>query len=443
MTKAAENNVDLFDVAVKNLHDLLTAQGVSAEPPELIGVGGYSELYASLLEVRTAIMAFASGNLNYKVTAKGYMPGAIKALQASLNHLTWQTKMVSSGDFTQRVDFMGDFSESFNMMVKQLEKSRNELEGMNRQLLENNIKLQQQADAIRESEERLRHIAENVSDVIWTLDRSMEHFTYISPSIAGLRGLSVAEALQEPIEQAMTPESLATLRKALSNEIVNAQNHHVADSQPEVIEIEQVCQDGRVINVEVVISAITDSDGKIKEFVGVSRDITVRKKTEGLLKFQSTHDSLTGLYNRAFFDAELELAARGRQFPVSIIVADLDGLKQVNDTLGHGAGDQVIKGAATILQMVFRGNDIVARTGGDEFVVLLREMDYEEAVIAIERIRSCVEIYNANNGEPSVRISLGGATAATGEKIPETLKKADELMYADKILRKQQAPVTL
>lgn len=119
----------LLAEAVKNLQDLLTASAVSPEPPQaLADVDGYSHLYATLLEVRTAILSFSSGNLDYKVTKKGYLPGSIKALQAALHHLTWQTKMIASGDFTQRVDFMGEFSVSFNSMVTLLDESMRKLE---------------------------------------------------------------------------------------------------------------------------------------------------------------------------------------------------------------------------------------------------------------------------------------------------------------------------
>jgi diguanylate cyclase (GGDEF)-like protein len=127
----AENSSVLLDVAVKDLQNLLTARTVPLEPSEeLADVDGYSQLYSTLLEVRTAIMGFASGDLGCAVTKKGYLPGSIKALQASLHHLTWQTKMIAGGDFTQRVDFMGDFSESFNSMVSLLDESMQKLEIM-------------------------------------------------------------------------------------------------------------------------------------------------------------------------------------------------------------------------------------------------------------------------------------------------------------------------
>jgi diguanylate cyclase (GGDEF)-like protein/PAS domain S-box-containing protein len=333
---------------------------------------------------------------------------------------------------------MGEFSDAFNIMVQRLDQSRTSLEVLNLRLREDNIKLQNLADELREKEERLRHSAENVSDVIWTLDSSMEHFTYVSPSIASLRGLSVDEALREPLDQAMTSASLALLRNTLSARITDPENKGKADAIAEKIEVEQICRDGRIISVEVVITAIADAEGRLKEFVGVSRDITARKQIEDRLKYQSTHDALTGLHNRAFFDAELELTIRGRQFPVSVIVADLDGLKRVNDNLGHESGDRLIKGAAEIFRMAFRGDDIIARTGGDEFVMLLREMDQDGAATALDRIRSCAHTYNAKHGAPSVSISLGAATAEKGEDVPVALKEADERMYGDKVRRRQQ-----
>jgi diguanylate cyclase (GGDEF)-like protein len=118
-------------MAVINLQNLLTDRTVPPEPPEeLANLAGYSQLHSTLLEVRTAIMGFASGNLDHQITKKGYLPGSIKALQASLHHLTWQTKMIASGDFSQRVDFMGEFSESFNSMVTLLDESMQKLELM-------------------------------------------------------------------------------------------------------------------------------------------------------------------------------------------------------------------------------------------------------------------------------------------------------------------------
>jgi diguanylate cyclase (GGDEF)-like protein/PAS domain S-box-containing protein len=408
-------------------------------PEDLDNVEQTKMIVSYLTTIQQFSIALANGDLSAPLpSVGGPVAGSLKSLHASLKHLTWQAKQIAGGDFTQRVDFMGEFSDAFNIMVERLETSRNELEAMNLKLQEDNIKLRNLTEALRESEERFRHIAENVSDVIWTLDRSLERFTYISPSIAQLRGLTVEEALQEPISEAMTPESLDHMRKILSDKISAIENGAKEDPVSEIIEVEQLCRSGRTIHVEVVISAVTDAEGRLKEFVGISRDISVRKRAETRLKYQSTHDSSTGLYNRAFFDEELERMINGSKFPVSIVVADLDGLKRVNDSLGHEVGDQLIKGAAEILQMAFRGNDIVARTGGDEFVILLPEVDWHGAMNSIERIRNCMQAYNSENEGPLVSISLGAATAASGGEIVSALKEADEQMYADKIKRKQQ-----
>lgn len=321
-------------------------------------------------------------------------------------------------------------------MVEQLGTSRSTLEAVNRELEEKYVRLRELTDALQESEERFRLIAENVNDVIWTLDSSMERFTYISPSIAQLRGFCFDEAVQEPLERAFTPQSLELLRSQLAKSVAAARESSGRIS--EVIEVDQICREGEVIHLEVVVSAITDSAGRLKEFVGISRDISARKKREARLKYESTHDALTGLYNRAFYEEELERVAGGDRFPVSVVVGDLDGLKLVNDTRGHEAGDQLIKGAANVLRMAFRENDVITRTGGDEFVVLLPGVGLESAQGALVRVRNCVQSYNKNSDGLPVSLSLGVAAASSGDEIPLAVRTADELMYADKVRRKQQ-----
>ncbi|MDK9717575.1 MAG: diguanylate cyclase, partial [Trichlorobacter sp.] len=122
---------ELLELAIKNIRELLTANSVQPEPPDcLAGVNGYTQMYATIYEIRTALLAFSAGDLGCQARQKGVVPGSIKALQAALRHLTWQTKMIASGDFSQRVDFMGEFSEAFNSMVLQLDDSMRKLELM-------------------------------------------------------------------------------------------------------------------------------------------------------------------------------------------------------------------------------------------------------------------------------------------------------------------------
>jgi two-component system, cell cycle response regulator len=128
MIQPPAKNSELLDTAIQSLQDLLAARDVPTEPlNELAAVVGFANLYKTLLEVRNAITAIASGDLIYPIHMKGYVPGSIKSMQAALRHLTWQTKAIASGDYTQRIDFMGEISEAFNAMVLQLDETMRNL----------------------------------------------------------------------------------------------------------------------------------------------------------------------------------------------------------------------------------------------------------------------------------------------------------------------------
>ena len=159
------------------------------------------------------------------------------------------------------------------------------------------------------------------------------------------------------------------------------------------------------------------------------------QRNEELLH-SSTHDAPTGLYNRAYFDNELNRLARGRQTPISVVVADIDGLKICNDTHGHAVGDTLIRITAQVLIESFRTEDIVARIGGDEFAVLLPGVDTEKVQMALERVRGAVAKAEPADGVYPLSISLGHTTCETPESLFDAFKQADQLMYMEKAARK-------
>lgn len=202
-------------------------------------------------------------------------------------------------------------------------------------------------------------------------------------------------------------------------------------------EIRQIGESG--IHRNVVIR----SGDEIEQVADAFNSLMNRlNEKERRLYHLSNHDAMTDLYNRLFFDAELARLARGRNFPVSVIMADLDGLKRVNDTLGHAAGDQLIVTAALALRAAFRAEDVVARIGGDEFAVILEGADEQSVDESLARIRESVAAFGAANERIALSLSLGAATATGETTLVAALRLADERMYADKAARRVHGSAT-
>jgi two-component system, cell cycle response regulator len=243
------------------------------------------KLATSLKDAQDFILSLSHGNLDVDPPPYNKLIGPFKQLHANLKHLTWQTKQISSGDLNQRVDFLGEFSVSFNLLI---------------------------------------------------------------------------EALRE------------------------------------------------------------------------------KKVTEENLFYISLHDPLTDLYNRRYFEEEIARTKRSRNFPISIIMADLDDLKKVNDSLGHAAGDMMIKDTAKILKQVIRADDVLARIGGDEFAIILPNADGILAADIVERIRKTESEVNNVPHHYHISISLGIATSKEEDSLIDTLREADKKMYYEKFSKKNK-----
>jgi len=169
--------------------------------------------------------------------------------------------------------------------------------------------------------------------------------------------------------------------------------------------------------------------------LSINRDVTARKDAEARLKYLSTHDPLTAAYNRGYFEEEMARLSRGRRYPVTVVVVDVNGLKQINDHEGHAAGDQVLRCAYETLQGAVRAEDAVSRIGGDEFAVLLPETDEQAAARVLARVREQVRKHNALPApHRAISLAMGAATVAPTESLSDALRLADGRMYEDKRL---------
>jgi len=187
----------------------------------------------------------------------------------------------------------------------------------------------------------------------------------------------------------------------------------------------------------IEMNARISSKEKLDDFLieGFALDITERKRHEDKAAYMRFHDKLTGLYNRAYIEDMLKRIDTTRNLPISLLMADLNNLKYINDSFGHSKGDELIRTAAKVIKKACRKEDVIARWGGDEFVVLLPETSQRESEKIIERIN---KVSAKNNLGMNFSIALGTATKnSKDEDLFEILSTAEDRMYMNKFANRE------
>ncbi len=161
-------------------------------------------------------------------------------------------------------------------------------------------------------------------------------------------------------------------------------------------------------------------------------DITARKRAEAYLEFLGRHDVLTKLFNRSYYVEEMNRLERKGPFPVTVIMADLNGLKDANDNWGHDAGDALLRRAGEVLNKLFERPSCACRIGGDEFAVLLPATESRQTEAIIDDLHKLVELNNQFYSGMPLSLSVGAATSRPGERLESVARRADLMMLEAK-----------
>jgi diguanylate cyclase (GGDEF)-like protein len=258
------------------------------------------------------------------------------------------------------------------------------------------------------------------------------HPEFVSRCMSEIRVLDVNRRTLELFAAADRAALLRSLRDVFRDDMETHFREQLIDLWDgklfQLREVVNYALDGTKLNLLLQFSVLPGHERDWSLVQVALTDITARKKAEAYLEYLGTHDVLTKLFNRSFYVDELNRLERKGPHPVSIIMADLNGLKAVNDELGHAAGDQLLRRAGEVLNSLIEKPAHAARIGGDEFAVLMPETDEVAAETVIQAIHELVAINNTFYPDLALSLSMGSATAGPGERMEHVVKRADLAM---------------
>lgn len=267
---------------------------------------------------------------------------------------------------------------------------------------------------------------QNSKDIVCRLELVPKlKFTYLSPSVESILGYTVEEHIKNPM---------------LPFEIVHPDDKEKQFEKikydtdfSKLFQVRMKHKDGFYIWVEDYVIPIFNEKKELIVVESITRNIHKRKELEQRLEKIGYYDNLTGLFNKNYLLKEIDLLNTKIDIPVGILVCDSDNLKLVNDSLGHIAGDELIKSTGKLLQSAFNSEHVVSRTGGDEFVIILKNQTFIEVERLYNKLQTYIEEYNKSNSDMPINISIGLAYSETSiNSIKSTLNAADSNMYKNK-----------
>jgi diguanylate cyclase (GGDEF)-like protein/PAS domain S-box-containing protein len=373
--------------------------GIIIEQPASAAFASLQDLSRTLVELVVLAIALA---VICGVLLAVHITRPLRTLRSVTNAMADGQLAMRTG--IQRGDEIGQLARSFDHMATSLERQRHERQAA-------------QA-ALHASEVRYRQLVELSPVPIAVHDG--ERYLYANPAAARLLGASDAEKIVGmPVTRTLPRGEHASIQ-LLSSE---------SDGWP--VEQKLVRLDGHVIDTEIVGLAVEYQGQPATQIV--VRDVTDQKRVQAALAHQANHDALTGLPNRVLLNKRLLEAIEHGQ-PFALCILDLDGFKEINDTLGHDAGDLLLREIAGRLTRGIRPGDLVARLGGDEFALLLHSVEGSIATRVAEQLTGLLAHgFEVGGQRLDVRASVGIALQPTHGQDPATLlRRADMAMYVAK-----------
>lgn len=361
-------------------------------------------LYDCILEVNEFSKNLSKGILDVTPPSReNFLAGNLKELQAGLRHLTWQATQVAKGDYHQRVEFLGEFSKSFNTMITQLE--------------EREKKLKEKAEILEQSRHLMVSVMNGVGD--WIIVVENENKKVIFENKAAKKGFYNLKC----------EESRNNNKCMFLNSLLNYNEEEMGRVW------EHPCCS--VKKVYKITSFPVEWNGK-HAFAHLICDITHNKKEEEKLKSMVYKDTLTEVYNRRYcIESIQDFLNQDIKFTICFI--DIDGLKYVNDNFGHNIGDEYIKHVCKVLISHTRHEDIICRIGGDEFIVLMKDCEKNDSERRMASIRERI-IKSKREFPMSISYGLVEVTSSKGQSPEKLLGEADSVMYK---FKKQYKPKEL
>jgi len=281
--------------------------------------------------------------------------------------------------------------------------------------------------ALRKSETRYRSLVENQGEGVTILNDHL-FFEYINSAGGAILGLLPENIVGLNLRQFLNPEQ----QQLVLTQLENRRKGLISSYELMILRA-----DKRERCLLVTSNPRFDANGKFTGVFAIFRDITQRKIEENQLIYLSSHDQLTGLFNRTYFESQLQIFQTKQLFPIGIIIVDIDGLKTINDSRGHLAGDKAIIRVAEILNENISSSNLLARIGGDEFAIILPEINQSGIEDCIAHLNLALDQYNTNcRQEEIISFSVGGAITYSSESLEEAIALADDNMYRHKRRRR-------